>query len=512
MKDIIYGNKVRRILLKGVDKIYNAVKVTLGPKGKNVVLACDYTHPMIVNDGVTIAKEIELSNEMENVGVEIIREVAMKTNDLSGDGTTTSLILAREIFKNGIDMIKRGYNPVFINEKIDLTIDHLINKVKEESIKDRNYIKEIGTISSENEEIGILLNNILKIVNRPESIILEESNDEFINYEIIEGMKIDSGYVTNEVIKENEIFEVLNECNIFVTNETIFDMEELFESFNKNEFKNILIIAEDFDETAIEEIVKNDSFHIIPIKAISYGAKRKEILKDICVYTSSELIKLDDIKLESIGYAEKVKVEKDRTIIFNNVNKEKVQERINFINKELKEENSDYEKEIFYQRISNLNGKLGIIKVGGKTEVEKLDKKLRIEDALGSIKSALKLGVSLGGGKVYFNLADDLKNNDVGEYIIKKSLTKPLEIIITNSGYKYNNVIKEIMFDKNKGFDGNKNKIVNLLESGIVDSSDLVISVLKNSASIAKMLLTSEVLVVNKSNQKFSMKNINDEL
>ncbi len=512
-KEVIYGNEAREILKEGVNIIADAVKVTLGPKGRNAVLVTDYLNPRIVNDGVTIAKEIELEDDIKNIGVTLVKEAAIKTNELVGDGTTTSLVLVQEMFNQGLEVINTGYSPIKLNKELNAALDETLEFIDSQSKKDitEKDIESIARISSGDIEIGHLISQAIKNTSKNSNIIIENSNDENINLDYINGFEFKSGYVSNDLIPENTNEIILCDVKIYIFNRTIDSLNDV--EFLLEENSNILIIADDFEEDVIQYFVntnKNASQKTLLIKNTYYGEKRKELIKDLSIF-----INKDYDNEVSFGKASQIIIYKEKTIIINEeLNDDKIESRISYIEKEIKESESEFEIEIFEERISNLKGKTAVIKVGSRTELERIEKKMRIEDAIYAVKCALKSGISFGGGLTYFYASNKLnENNSYGYHILSKSLLAPLKQILLNAGLNEQEIMNQL---KEKeygiGFDADNEKFVYMLENGIVDSTDVITTALKNSVSITSMLLTTEVIVVNNKNKKESLINLNETL
>lgn len=513
-KEIIFGKEAREILQRGVNLIADAVKVTLGPKGRNAVLVTDYLNPRIVNDGVTIAKEIELEDSIENIGIELVKEAAVKTNDLVGDGTTTSLVLVKELFNKGLEFIDSGYSPIKLNRELNEALEKTIKYIESESKKNltEKDIESIASISSGDKKIGSLISEAIKNTSKNSNIIIENSMDENITLEYIKGFEIKSGYISIDLIKENTSEIILNDVLIYIINKEINGLNEL--SFIDSENKNILIIADDFEDYVTDYFVKENIVNdkkVILIKNTYYGEKRKEFIKDISVFINKNYS-----EEFSSGFATKINVYKEKTIIMNEKSdSKKMNERIRYIENEISCCDSEFEKEIFEERISNLKGKTAVIKVGSSTELEKTEKKMRIEDAVYSVKCAIKNGVSLGGGLTYFYASKELdKNSEIPGYkILSDSLKSPMNQILLNAGLNYEDIISELEKKEHGiGFDAENETFTDMYENGIIDSTDVILTALKNSVSITSMLFTTEVIVVNNKNKKESLVNINESL
>lgn len=513
-KEVIFGKEAREILKRGVNLIADSVKVTLGPKGRNAVLVTDYLNPRIVNDGVTIAKEIELEDNIDNIGIELVKEAAIRTNDLVGDGTTTSLVLVKELYNEGLKIIDSGYSPIKLNKELNEALEKIIKFIESKSKKDltEKDIESIGAISSGDKKIGSLISKAIKNTSKNSNIIIENSMDENISLEYINGFEIKSGYISIDLIKENTSEIILNDVIIYILNKEVNGLNEL--GFINSENNNILIIADDFEEYVVDYFVKENNINdkkVILIKNTYYGEKRKEFIKDISIFIDRNYS--DEF---SFGFATKINVYKDKTLIINEkIDSNKINDRIKYIQNEISQCDSEFEREILEERISNLKGKTAIIKVGANTDLEKTEKKMRIEDAIYSVKCAIKNGVSLGGGLTYLNASKEFEKflEIPGYKILYDTLKAPMKHILLNAGLNYEEIISEL--EKKEygiGFDAENETFVNMYENGIIDSTDVILTALKNSISITSMLFTTEIIVVNNKNKKDGLVNINESL
>lgn len=536
-KKILYGEDARKALEKGVNAVADTVKITLGPKGRNVVLEKKYSTPLITNDGVTIAKEIELSDPFENLGANLVKEVSIKTNDVAGDGTTTSCVLAQSIIKEGMKNFTAGANPIILRKGIFKAVDTVVERLKEISkpVTSKEDIKNVATVSSQDEEIGNIIADAFEKVGSDGVITIEESKTMKTELQTVEGMQFDRGLVSTYLATDMEKVEaVLDNCNILVTDKKISNIQEilpLLEQVVQNNLK-LLIICDDIESEALATIVVNKlrgTFNVAITKAPSFGDKRTEILTDICALTGAKLISSDlgvefkDITLDMLGKARQVKVDKDNTTIVEGLGKkEDVQNRINLIKSQLENTTSDYEKGKLEERLAKLSGGVAIIKVGAITEVEMKDKKLRLEDALSATKAATSEGVVVGGGSSYLQAINNLKtliksltgDEKIGAEIVLKAIQEPIKQIAKNSGVEGSVIINEVLNknDSSYGYDALNDKFVNMYEAGIIDPTKVARSAIQNAGSVAATLLTTEVLVVDDEDKTLKTQNINPNM
>lgn len=536
-KKILYGEDARKALEKGVNAVADTVKITLGPKGRNVVLEKKYSTPLITNDGVTIAKEIELSDPFENLGANLVKEVSIKTNDVAGDGTTTSCVLAQSIIKEGMKNFTAGANPIILRKGIFKAVDTVVERLKEISkpVTSKEDIKNVATVSSQDEEIGNIIADAFEKVGSDGVITIEESKTMKTELQTVEGMQFDRGLVSTYLATDMEKVEaVLDNCNILVTDKKISNIQEilpLLEQVVQNNLK-LLIICDDIESEALATIVVNKlrgTFNVAITKAPSFGDKRTEILTDICALTGAKLISSDlgvefkDITLDMLGKARQVKVDKDNTTIVEGLGKkEDVQNRINLIKSQLENTTSDYEKGKLEERLAKLSGGVAIIKVGAITEVEMKDKKLRLEDALSATKAATSEGVVVGGGSSYLQAINNLKtliksltgDEKIGAEIVLKAIQEPIKQIAKNSGVEGSVIINEVLNknDSSYGYDALNDKFVNMYEAGIIDPTKVARSAIQNAGSVAATLLTTEVLVVDNEEDNVKTQNINPNM
>lgn len=515
-KEIRFSSDARQSMLKGVNTLADAVSVTLGPKGRNVVLEKSYGSPLITNDGVSIAKEIELEDHFENMGAKLVYEVANNTNDIAGDGTTTATILARDMIVNGMKQVEKGANPVLMREGIERTSKAvaevlLKNSHKVETSRD---IASVATISSSNSHIGELIAQAMEKVGRDGIINVDESNSFDDELEVNEGMQYDKGYVSPYFVSDTDKMEVeMDNPLILVTNQKITNLQEilpLLEQVLKTN-KPLLLIAEDYENEAISSLVLNKlrgAFNVVATKAPGFGDKQKEMLEDIAVLTGAKFynkdlnMKLSDLTIEDLGTIKKVIVKKDNTTLIGHSSSEAVNARVEELKTQLANTKSDYEKKSLKERIGKLSNGVATIKVGATTEAELKEKKLRIEDALNATKAAVDEGIVVGGGAALVEAYEELKNQvrdtnvDIqkGINVVMNSLFAPLTQIAINAGYDEEEIVSiQKTAEKDFGFDAKTGDWVNMFETGIIDPTKVTRSALLNAASISALFLTTEV-------------------
>lgn len=520
-KDIKSSEDARKSLKAGVDKLANTVKATLGPKGRNVVLEKKFGGPVITNDGVTIAKEIELEDAYENMGAQIVKEVASKTNDQAGDGTTTATVLAQAIIDAGIKNVAAGANPMAIRrgiEKAAAVVALELNKIAK-PVKESAEIANVASISAADPEVGKLIAEVMEIIGEDGIVTVEEGQTLGLDKEVVEGMQFDNGYVSPYMVSDTARMEaVVENAPILITDKKISTVQELLpllEKLSAEGKKDIVIIAEDLDGEALTTLVLNKlrgTFNALAIKAPAFGDRRKEMLQDIAVLTGGQVItediglKLEDATVEMLGEARKVIATKDNTTIVEGRGEQKaVKDRVNMMKKQLAELSSDYEIEKLQERVAKLESGVAVIKVGAATEVELKEKKMRIEDAIASTKAAVAEGIVPGGGsalvkanKALEKLVLDDEEEQIGVNIVQTSLYAPIRQIAENAGITDIAVILETISsgDKNLGWDFAKNQKTDMLKAGIIDPVKVTKSALLNAASAASMLLTTEAAVV----------------
>ncbi|MBE9060806.1 chaperonin GroEL [cf. Phormidesmis sp. LEGE 11477] len=522
-KRIIYNENARRALERGMDILSEAVAVTLGPKGRNVVLEKKFGSPQIVNDGVTIAKEIELEDNVENTGVALIRQAASKTNDSAGDGTTTATVLAHAIVKEGLRNVAAGANAIALKRGIDKATAYLVDKIAEQAkpVGDSNAIAQVGSISAGNdEEVGQMIANAMEKVGREGVISLEEGKSMFTELEITEGMRFDKGYISPYFVTDPERMEAaFDEPFILITDKKIALVQDLVPVLEQvaRGGRPLLIISEDIEKEALATLVVNrlrGVLNVAAVKAPGFGDRRKAMLEDIAVLTGGTLItedaglKIDTVTLEQLGSARRVTITKDSTTLVAEGNEAAVKSRCDQIRRQIDESESSYDTEKLQERLAKLSGGVAVIKVGAATETEMKDRKLRLEDAINATKAAVEEGIVPGGGTTLAHLSPGLESwatsnlsgeELVGAMIVTRALTSPLKRIAENAGQN-GAVVAERVKEKDAsiGYNAATNEFVNMLEAGIVDPAKVTRSALQNAASIAAMVLTTECIVVDK--------------
>ena len=526
-KQILYNEDARRALERGIDALTEAVAVTLGPKGRNVVLEKKYGAPQIINDGVTIAKEIELEDHIENTGVSLIRQAAAKTNDAAGDGTTTATVLAHGIVKEGLRNVAAGANPIALKRGIDKATNYLVEAIAKHArpLQDSKAIAQVGAISAGNDEtVGQMIAEAMEKVGKEGVISLEEGKSMTTEVEVTEGMRFDKGYISPYFATDTDRMEaVLEEPYILLTDKKIAVVQDLVPILEQiaRASKPLLIIAEDIEKEALATLVVNrlrGVLNVSAVKAPGFGDRRKAMLEDIAVLTGAQVIsedtgyKLESTKLEMLGTARRVSITKDNTTIVAEGNEKAVKTRCEQIRRQMDETDSSYDKEKLQERLAKLSGGVAVIKVGAATETEMKDKKLRLEDAINATKAAVEEGIVPGGGTTLAHLAPDLEkwaNSNLsaeeltGAMMVARALYAPLKRIAENAGQN-GAVIAEHLKTKefNIGYDAANNEYADMFEAGIVDPAKVTRSALQNAASIASMVLTTECIVVDKPEPK----------
>ncbi|NLG88997.1 MAG: chaperonin GroEL [Clostridiaceae bacterium] len=525
-KTIIYDEKARKAIEAGVNILANTVKVTLGPKGRNIVLDKKYGTPQIVNDGVTIAKEIELEDPYENMGAQLVKEVASKTNDVAGDGTTTATLLAQAIVREGLKNLASGANPMIMRKGMEKAVDKAVELIKANSkkINGRADMEFVATISSGDETIGKLIADAMEKVTADGVITIEENKTSDTVIEVVEGMQFDRGYISPYMVTDNEKMEaVLEDPYILITDKKLNNVQELLPALEliiKNGNK-MLIIAEDVEGDALATLIVNKlrgTFTCVAVKAPGFGDRRKEMLRDIAILTGGQVISdevgmdLKDIKLDWLGKAKSVKVQKENTIIVDGAGDSKaIKDRIESIKKQIEITTSEYDKEKLNERLAKLAGGVAVIKVGAATETEMKEKKLRVEDALNATRAAVEEGIVAGGGTAFVDILDDLKklvdtlegDERTGAAIILKALEEPVRQIAINAGLDGSVVAEKVKSSpKGVGFDALKEEYVDMFKAGIVDPVKVTRSALQNAASVSAMILTTESAVAEKPEKK----------
>ena len=522
-KSIVYNDEARRALERGIDILAEAVAVTLGPKGRNVVLEKKFGAPQIINDGITIAKEIELDDHIENTGVSLIRQAASKTNDVAGDGTTTATVLAHAIVKEGLRNVAAGANPIAIKRGIDKATEFLVERIAEHAkpVEDSKAIAQVGSISAGNdEEVGQMIANAMDKVGKEGVISLEEGKSMTTELEITEGMRFDKGYISPYFVTDPERMEaILEDPAILITDKKINLVQDLVPVLEQvaRQGKPLLIIAEDIEKEALATLVVNrlrGVLNVAAVKAPGFGDRRKQMLEDIAILTGGQVIsedaglKLETTKIESLGKARRINITKDSTTIVAEGNEAGVKARVEQIRRQMDETESSYDKEKLQERLAKLAGGVAVIKVGAATETEMKDRKLRLEDAINATKAAVEEGIVPGGGTTYAHLAPQLEewananlvNEELtGGLIVARALPAPLKRIAENAGQN-GAVVAERVKEKefNVGFNAANNEYTDMIAAGIVDPAKVTRSALQNAASIAGMVLTTECIVVDK--------------
>ena len=526
-KEIIYGMEARAALLRGVDKLADTVKITLGPKGRNVVLEKKFGAPLITNDGVTIAKEIELESAAENMGAGLVREVATKTNDAAGDGTTTATLLAQALIHEGMKNVTAGANPMVLRKGIFKATDAAVAELKAhaKAVSGSEDIARVGAISASDETIGQLIADAMDKVTSDGVITVEESKSAETYSEVVEGMQFDRGYLSPYLATDTDKMEaVLDDCLVLITDKKISSIQDLLPLLEQivQSGKKLLIIAEDVEGEALTTLVLNKlrgTFTVVAVKAPGFGDRRKEMLVDIATLTGGEVItsdlglELKDATVAQLGRARQVKVNKENTIIVGGAgDKQAIADRVNQIKSAIEVTTSEFDKEKLTERLAKLAGGVAVIKVGAATEVEMKEKKLRIEDALNATKAAVEEGIVAGGGAALVNVisaveavANTLEGDEkTGAMIVVKALTAPMKQIAENAGLDGSVVVAKVRESGKAGFgfDAYNEKYCDMLECGIVDPAKVTRSALQNAASIASTVLTTEAVVSDKKEEK----------
>ena len=519
-KNIMYGTDARNALLAGVDKLANTVKITLGPKGRNVVLDKKYGTPLITNDGVTIAKEIELEDPMENMGASLVKEVATKTNDAAGDGTTTATLLAQAFIHEGMKNIAAGANPIILRKGIQKAVDAAVQSMKSHSkvVDGTKDIARVGTVSASDEVIGTLIADAMEKVTSDGVITVEESKSAETYSEVVEGMQFDRGYLSPYMVTDTDKMEaVLDDAYLLITDKKISNIQDILPLLEQivQSGKKLLIIAEDVEGEALTTLVLNKlrgTFTCVAVKAPGFGDRRKEMLRDIAILTGGEVIteelglELKDTQITQLGRARQVKVTKENTIIVDGAgDKQEIQNRIGQIKSEIETTTSDFDREKLQERLAKLSGGVAVIKVGAATETEMKEKKLRIEDALNATKAAVEEGIIAGGGTAFLNVIDDVKkllgdvegDEKTGVQIVIRALEAPVRQIAANAGLEGSVIVDKIMSSGKigYGFDAYHETYCDMVEAGIVDPTKVSRSALQNAASVAATVLTTEAIV-----------------
>ncbi len=518
-KKIIYGEEARKALQTGVDKLADTVKITLGPKGRNVVLDKKFGSPLVTNDGVTIAKEVELEDEFENMGAAMIKEVATKTNDAAGDGTTTATLLAQALVREGMKNIAAGANPMVVKKGMQKAVSTAVAEIKKNSkkVKGSADIARVATVSSADEFVGKLIADAMEKVSSDGVITIEESKTAETYSEVVEGMMFDRGYITPYMVTDTDKMEaVIDDAYILITDKKISNIQEILPLLEQivQAGKKLVIIAEDIEGEALSTLIVNKlrgTFTCVAVKAPGFGDRRKEMLKDIAFLTGGTVIseelglELKETTMDQLGRAGQVKVSKENTIIVNGMgDKDAIAGRVKEIKSAIEATSSEYDKEKLQERLAKLSGGVGVIKVGAATEIEMKDKKLRIEDALSATKAAVEEGIVAGGGTAFIGAMAAVEkliatldgDEKTGAKIVLKGLEAPVLQIAANAGLEGAVIIDKVKnSEKNIGFDAYNEKYVDMFKAGIVDPAKVTRSALENAASVASMILTTESLV-----------------
>jgi chaperonin GroEL len=525
-KLIVFDEEARRALERGVDKLANTVKVTLGPKGRNVVLDKKFGAPAVSNDGVTIAKEIELEDPFENMGAQLVKQVATKTNDVAGDGTTTATVLAQAIVHEGLKNVTSGANPMLVKRGIDQAVSTAVAEIAKNAIKveGRKAIAEVGSISANDAEIGRLIADAMEKVGKDGVITVEESKTMATEMETVEGMQFDRGYISAYMVTDTEKMEaVLEEAYLLITDKKISSIQDLIPVLEKvvQYGRPLLIIAEDVEGEAVATLVLNKlrgTLKVAAVKAPGFGDRRKAMLEDIACLTGGRVIseelgrKLDSATLADMGQARLVRVEKEKTTIIEGRGEaSEIKARINSVRRQIEETTSDYDREKLQERLAKLAGGVAVVRVGAATEVELKEKKLRIEDALNATRAAVEEGIVAGGGVAFMEvqpalaeLAKTLSGDEkLGVEIIRRAIEEPVRQIALNAGAEGSVVVEHIKaLPKNHGYNALTGEYIDMIGAGIVDPAKVTRSALQNAASIASMVLTTEAMVTEKPEPK----------
>lgn len=523
-KQFLFDEEARRALEKGANTLADAVRITLGPKGRNVVLDKKYGSPTITNDGVTIAREIDVEDPFENMGAQFVKEVATKTNDIAGDGTTTATVLAKAIIHEGLRNVAAGANPIMIKRGIDKTVEIAVKEIKKLSkeVSDKESVANVATISAADREIGNLIADAMEKVGKDGVITVEESKTLGTILEVVEGMQFDKGYISPYMVTDAERMEaVLDDPYILITDSKISNMKGILPILEKiaQTSKPLLIIAEDIEGESLATLIVNKirgTLNCVAVKAPGFGDRRKEMLADIAVVTGGQLIseelglKLENTELKMLGTAHQVKINKEESIIIGGKGDTKeIKKREAQIRTQIEETTSDYDREKLQERLGKLVGGVAVIKVGAATETELKEKKHRVEDALSATKAAVEEGIVAGGGTVLLNIIPALQklkyegDQQIGVEIIIKALVAPTKQIADNGGYEGSVIVEKLKSkEKGIGFDVNIGEFVDMIKVGIVDPAKVTRSALQNAASIGGMILTTECLITDKPEEK----------
>ena len=519
-KDIIYGEEARKKLQAGIDKLADTVKITLGPKGRNVVLDKKFGAPLITNDGVTIAKEIELEDSFENMGAQLVREVATKTNDAAGDGTTTATLLAQALIREGMKNIAAGANPMIVKKGIAKAVDTAVGAIvaNSKAVSGSEDIARVATVSSADESVGKLIAEAMEKVTADGVITIEESKTAETYSEVVEGMQFDRGYITPYMVTDTDKMEaVLEDALILITDKKIASIQEILPLLEQivQSGKKLVIIAEDIEGEALSTLIVNKlrgTFTCVAVKAPGFGDRRKEMLQDIAILTGGQVIseeiglELKDATIDQLGRAQKVVIQKENTIIVNGAgDSDAIKARVGQIKSQIETTTSEFDKEKLQERLAKLSGGVAVIRVGAATEIEMKEKKLRIEDALAATKAAVEEGIVAGGGTALINAIPAVEkltatltgDEKTGAQIVLKALEEPLRQIAANAGLEGSVIIDKVRRSRKVGygFDAYNEVYTDMIPAGIVDPTKVTRSALQNAASVAAMVLTTESLV-----------------
>lgn len=519
-KEILFNEEARRALGRGVDQLANAVKVTLGPKGRNVVLDKKFGSPTITNDGVTIARDIELPDPFENMGAQLVKEVATKTNDVAGDGTTTATVLAQAMIQEGMRNVAAGANPMILKKGIETAVKTLVEEIKKRSIKvsGKAEIAQVASVSAADEEIGGLIAEAMEKVGNDGVITVEESKGLQTALNVVEGMQFDRGYISPYMVTDPDRMEaVMDNPYILITDRKISAIADMLPTLEKvvKVGKELLIIAEDVEGEALATLVVNrlrGTFKAVAVKAPGFGDRRKAMLEDIAILTGGTVItedmgrKLDSVEIEDLGTARQVRITKDETTIIDGAgDKDVIAKRVNQIRAQVEETSSDFDREKLQERLAKLSGGVAVIEVGAATEVEMKDKKLRIEDALNATRAAVEEGIVAGGGTTFIDIIPALNTleatGDVqtGINLVKRAVEEPLRQIAYNAGLEGSVVVEKVKnTEAGVGFNALTEEYIDMVKAGIVDPAKVTRSALQNAASIASLVLTTETIVADK--------------
>lgn len=520
-KEIKFSEDARKGLIKGINTLADTVKVTLGPKGRNVILDKEYGTPLITNDGVTIAREIECEDKFENMGAQLLKEVATKTNDVAGDGTTTATLLAQAIIREGMRNLAAGANPMVLQKGIEKAVEKTVEEIKNFSteVSSKEAIEQVASISAANEQVGKLISEAMEKVGNDGVITVEESKSMGTSLDVVEGMQFDRGYLSPYMVTDSDkMVAELEDPYILITDKKISNIQEILPLLEQvlQASKPLLIIADDIDGEALATLVVNSlrgTLNVVGVKAPGYGDRRKDMLQDIAILTGGQVVSSDlgqdlkDATIDMLGSAAKVRVEKDLTVIVNGAGeKSEIENRISHIKNQIEESDSEFDKEKLQERLAKLSGGVAVIQVGAATEVELKERKLRIEDALAATRAAVEEGIVAGGGTVLIDsidavakIVDELEGDEkTGANIILKALEEPLRQIAENAGLEGSVIVEQVKTkEAGIGFDAYRAEYVEMKKAGIVDPTKVTRSALQNAASVASMILTTEAAVAN---------------